>query len=414
MKKINIKSIVYSLILSITLCGGFIFQACEEYPDKYESSGGNPTVYYIRKTDPALADSMLVGAYMESVICLVGDNLTSIKQIYFNDQKAVLNTSFMTSNTLIVSVPGTIPSTVTNKMYMVTTGNDTVNYDFKVIVPAPIVASMSNEYAKEGDVVTISGDYLIDDANQPLKITMAGNIPVTDIKSIEKTKVTFVVPSGAQKGYVNVTSIYGTSRSKFQFHDDRGMILDWDNTNANGGWRAGVIKNNDPVEGISGSYVRFSGDLKGKAGESWNEDGFSFNLWGTANGRPQGDLFDTDLSKAVLKFEVNVPQAWSACALQLIFTPWSTTNTNSYIADTKVPRGLWNPWQSSGSFTTDGWITVSIPLSEFKYTHTGSVITPAPVGNYGGLTFFVFHGGVDGTDCSPVICIDNIRVVPNE
>jgi len=29
-----------------------------------------------------------------------------------------------------------------------------------------------------------------------------------------------------------------------------------------------------------------------------------------------------------------------------------------------------------------------------------------------GLTFFVWNGGVSGTDCNPVICIDNIRVVP--
>lgn len=64
--------------------------------------------------------------------------------MYFNDQKAILNTSFMTKkNTLLVDVPGTIPSTVTNKIYMITNGNDTVNYDFKVLVPGPVISSMS-------------------------------------------------------------------------------------------------------------------------------------------------------------------------------------------------------------------------------------------------------------------------------
>jgi hypothetical protein len=152
-----------------------------------------------------------------------------------------------------------------------------------------------------------------------------------------------------------------------------------------------------------------SGDL-----ETWDEDNFSFNLWGKANGRPEGDLFDIPLESAQLKFEVNVTQNWSASALQMIFTPWSTTDTNGYIADNTTPRGLWRPWESTGSYTTDGWIKVSFPLTNFKYSHTGATLTMAPPGNYGGLTFFVYHGGITGTDCTPYISIDNIRVVPIE
>ena len=59
-------------------------------------------------------------------------------------------------------------------------------------------------------------------------------------------------------------------------------------------------------------------------------------------------------------------------------------------------------------------MTVSIPLTEFKYDHTGGTLEVAPKGSYGGLTFFVYHGGIAGTACTPYICIDNIRVVPNE
>ena len=98
------------------------------------------------------------------------------------------------------------------------------------------------------------------------------------------------------------------------------MILDWDNLNADGGWRAGNLRTDDPVEGISGKYVYFSGAIPGDLSD-WNEDGFSFNLWGSANGRPEGDLFDIDPSTALLKFEVNVLDGWSSNALQMIFTP---------------------------------------------------------------------------------------------
>lgn len=392
-----------------------LFQACnQEMPGEYIIAEGVPEVYYIRVPDPAAADSLIVAAYMDNTICLIGENLNSIKEIYFNDQQAILNNSFITKNTLFVNIPKTIPTNVTNKIYMIAAVGDTVEYDFGVLVPAPTVSSISCEYAHDGDEATLNGDYFLDDPNTPLSITMGGNVPVTEITSISKKQVSFVIPEGAQKGYINVTSIYGTSRSKFQFRDDRGMILDWDNTNANGGWRAGVIRDGDPVEGISGNYVYFNGSLSGEIGATWNEDGFSFNLWGTANGRPEGDLFDTDISSALLKFEVNVLTDWSSCALQMIFTPWATTGTNGYIADGATPRGLWYPWLDEGTYTTDGWVTVSFPLSNFKYDHEGKSLEVAPKGSYGGLTFFVFHGGIAGTDCTPTICIDNIRVVPAE
>ena len=120
-------------------------------------------------------------------------------------------------------MPKTIPEVVTNKIYMVTTGKDTVDFDFSVLVPAPAVNSISNEYAHDGQEVVLRGDYFIDDPNSPLSITMAGNLPVPaeNILSVEKNAVRFVVPEGAEKGYINVSTIYGTSRSKFQFRDDR-------------------------------------------------------------------------------------------------------------------------------------------------------------------------------------------------
>jgi hypothetical protein len=389
-----------------------LVQACDDNDDKFTLTDGTPEIYYVRIPNPESADSLVVEAFMDNTIVLVGNNLTSIKEMWFNDKQAVLNSSLITDATLFVTIPKEIPTVVTDKIYMITKINDTITYDFGVQVPSPVVSSISNEYERDGNTAILYGDYFINDPNKPLKIMMPGNIPVTEIKSIEKTKVTFVVPEGSQKGYINVNSLYGSGRSKFQFRDDRGMILDWDNLNANGGWRAGKIKNSDP-EGISGNYVYFTGAMRGDL-ETWDEDNFSFNLWGKLNGRPEGDLFDIPLDSAQLKFEVNVTQNWSAGALQMIFTPWSTGDTNGYIADNTTPRGLWRPWESTGSYTTDGWVTVSFPLTNFKYDHTGSTLEMAPPGNYGGLTFFVYHGGITGTDCTPYISIDNIRVVPIE
>lgn len=412
MKNIAINRTTQLIFLFLVVSLMALLTSCEEDSGKFEPTGGNPEVFYVRTTSPESADSLIVAAYMDNVICMVGSNFKSIRELYFNDQKAVLNTSFITDHTLIVNVPKTIPGVVSNKIYMVSE-EDTVSYDFRVVVPSPVVKSMSCEYAHVGDEVTVYGDYFINDPNVPLSIKMAGNVLVTEITNIEKTAVSFIVPEGAQKGYLNVNSIYGAGRSKFQYLDDRGMILDWDKLNASGGWRSGVIRNDDPVEGISGDYVYFYGEMQGEVGATWNEDGFSFNLWGDANGRQEGDLFDTPITEALMKFEINVPQAWSAGAMQMIFTPWGLVGTTSYIYE-DVPRGVWEPWAETGSYTTDGWVTVSIPLTEFKYTRFGNPLEQAEEGNYGGLTFFVHAGITPGTTCNPVICIDNIRVVPAE
>ncbi|MDE6693682.1 MAG: hypothetical protein K2K05_09880, partial [Muribaculaceae bacterium] len=128
------------------------------------------------------------------------------------------------------------------------------------------------------------------------------------------------------------------------------------------------------------------------------------------------------LENLQMKFECLVPSSapWSSCAMQLMFTGNDhvtyNTGTNAYYSDTSMARGLWNPWQATGSYDTGNeWVTVSVPISNFIYTHEGGAAgSPVSKGDMTGLTFFVWHGGVAGTTCSPYICIDNIRVVPIE
>lgn len=410
---INRKNIISSVFLIVTIAiVGLLFQGCEEYPHEYEITGGVPIVDYIRVADPEKSDSLIVSASLNSTVALIGDNLTSITEMWFNDKQAYLNTSFITANSMFVTIPNEIPEAVSNKIYMIA-GKDTVEYDFNVVVPPPAPRSMVCEFIADGEQAIIKGNYFINDENVPLRVFFSGNLE-GEVQNVNENydEIIVTVPSGAGVGPVTVKTIYGSGHSTFYFRDDRNYILDWDELDAAGGWRSGNIANSVPA-GINGNYVRFKGDMTGAVGDTWNEDNFSFNLWNASNGRPDVPFYDGDLNEAVLKFECYVVDEWRASALQMIFTPYEVSGTNAYLADNVTMRGLWNPWVATGSYQSEGWVTVSIPMSEFHYYHDGKD-AGANISNemLGGLTFFVYHGGVEGKDCRVHMCIDNIRIVP--
>ena len=110
--------------------------SCADEPDKYEVASGLPSVSYVRclsteiespndKPDMHYTNGELVTeASPQSIICLVGKNLRSVYEMYFNDKKAILNSSYITDNTLVVQIPRSVPETVTDKIYMINTETD--------------------------------------------------------------------------------------------------------------------------------------------------------------------------------------------------------------------------------------------------------------------------------------------------
>jgi hypothetical protein len=406
-RNIKIKNPVsIAMLLLATLFSGTLFQACE----KSETDSGMPVVNYIRLNDPAKSDSLIVSALMGNIIVLMGENMQDVNQIWFNDQQASVNTNLVTSNAIIVTVPNVIPGVVTNQMRLITSNKkDTLVVPFNVKVPGPQLDAMLCEYVPTGGTAVIQGNYFIDDPSSPLKVIFPGNIEGT-VTSITIHEIKVTVPSGSGVGPIQVKTIYGSTNSTFFFRDDRNILLDFDTKTAAGGWRSGVIK--DSPDPISGNYVKFTGTMSGKSGATWNEDAFSFDLWPSSNGRPDAPVYTGNLANAVIKFECNVVEPWQAGAMQMIFTPYSTANTNGYIGDSKVPRGLWIPWKATGSYKTEGWTTVTLPLSDFKYAGDGSICSTSFTADMiSGLTFFIWNGGVDGVDGTITMYIDNIRVV---
>jgi hypothetical protein len=404
------------LLAGITLLTAIVFAGCQkEEPGKYEPTGGVPTIYYVRPPSAKAADSLLTGAYMGDPICLVGNNLTSIRELYFNDRKAVLNINFITKNTLLVNVPKDLPGDVSNKIFMITGSGEKADYDFTVLMPAPSVQRIKCEQVPEGGNVVLLGDYFLNDnPSKPLAITIGGYaIPSEDVTDIQKTQITFRAPASNVKGQISVITAYGSGRSNAIFRDDRGLITGFEEGFVAGWGRPSVARiQNDPEYALNGYYCRLDGNIT--AGENVaTEDNFTINYWGEDNGVPTGNLFTADPATAILKLEVNVLETWSA--LPMIFSFYAQNEEQNYLWNDAGPRGVWVPWLETGAYTSGGWETVAIPLADFKYNGAGAEVPLSTA--FGSLGISLHNRGNaawSGADCSPVILIDNVRVVPGE
>ena len=424
------KRLFNSLLLLSAFAVTAVFTACEDEPDKYKISGGHPTIRYIRPVNVETSDSILTGAYMDNNICIVGENLRSITKMFFNDQEAKLVPSLITDHTMIVTVPGKIPGEVFNKIFMVNNDKDTTTYDFKVLVPGPSINSMTNEWAKAGEQAILYGNYFVDDPNTPLSLSINGT-KVT-IEDFDISHLTFTIPEGLEEGPIEVTTVYGKQKAKFNYHDTRGMLFNDFGTGdagaastglTNHGWHNQKIVSDE--NSLDGSYLLL-GDCN-IDDDAWEDGSLSFEYWpgdwdGTftgANSRLSDLVSFADFANMALKFEVNIPASnpWTNLSLQCIFSGDAQvtlpTANNTFFNGTDYPRGLWTPWSKTGSYDTGGkWVTVTLPFSTFKYKHDGTPAgTPLTADNFTGLTLFVWKGVTSGTTCHPIIRIDNIRAV---
>ena len=417
----------YIGILAVLLLGA----SCDkqDYPDRFRQTAGVPTVDFVRYADK---DVFITQAYMDEVLCIVGSNLRSVHEVYFNDQQAVLNTSFMTDNTLLVSVPGKPATEKTDKIYLVTADGQTVSFDFKVLPPAPKVTSLSNEWAAEGEEVTLNGRYFIDVTG----VSLPG-AEVTDYTVVSSEAISFKIPAGANPGPVEVVTASGSGRSSFQYKDSRNMLFDWDGTYGfalGHGWRAGdkvlCAPGTHAFPALDGNYIAFSSEFDGTPYGAWAEDPCSFDYWAGEVGSDYPPLYSLPtfaqyitkygVGGLCLKFEILVPTSnpWTCVAMQLMFSSEQNVSDsqmdNGYFSDEDFPRAVWEPWAATGSFDTgDKWQTVSIPLTEFTKKSDGSACATKLDDSYlHGLSFFVWGGSQEGKPGTPIIAIDNIRVVP--
>ncbi len=357
------------------------FASCEK--DDLPNNGV-PRIRYVRITDPTAADSLLVGAGQGQLIAIVGENLQDTREIWFNDQKSYLTSTYITSTTILVSVPNPIPIEIANKVKLVFGNGNILEYEFEVQISEPVVASMHCEYVATGDVATIRGDFFY----EPLTVTFTGGVE-GELVSVEDQIVKVKVPEGAQPGQITVTTNFGSTKSDFWFRDNRNIIISSDPFT--GWWNASYVVSapgpDDPPL-INGNYIRVK---KVIGAWSWNEiaGGPASAMGDISKNIPDEAILKPELYN--LKFEFNTLKPYNNSQIRFNFGTQAEDN-NNYI---------WSP-----PFDTEGkWQTVTISYDELVKSYVVK-----PVVNPNGYWTRILIQGPGELDAD--ICMDNFRIVP--
>lgn len=243
------------------------------------------------------------------------------------------------------------------------------------------------------------------------------------------------------QGNIRVKSIYGTGQSVFQYKDTRNILFDWDGKYegalaAGNSWSGDDEKKGQTISSvppIDGNYLVLGPSTL--LGGQWETPNAYVMMYWPDQHATQGcvPLYDLpqfkkmleeyELEDLAVKFEVYVPTSnpWMAEGMQIQFTSLDEVSmenqNNDYVyGEGKEPRGVWVPWEETGSYDTGNqWVTVTLKMSEFSKQVSGVVSeTEFTKEKLAGLSIFLRGGGVDGKECEPIICMDNIRVVPVE
>jgi hypothetical protein len=380
MKSFN--KILLILFMTVGIVSTFI--SC-----KKDEAVGAPSITYVRVTKPESSDSLLVGAGQGQLIAIVGNNLQDAVQIWFNDQQARLTPTYITSTSILVSVPTVIPLTVSNKLKIIFSNGDSLLYNFQVQISKPVVTSMLSEFVKAGDIATINGNYFY----TPVTVTFTGGVTGT-IVSVTPLQIQVQVPSGAQPGPITVKTNFGQATSIFWFRDPRNHIIDGDP--AEGWWSTYLVTtpnpaNGDPVQ-ISGNYYRFKKQTKAWVWDAPEVAGGPASSMPTLSKNIPDDAILNPANYNV-KFEVNTLKPYNKSQI-LLNVGLLDQDNNAYI---------WRP-----PYDTKGqWQTVTIPFDEMVASYTVKPVLSS-TGYWSRILVF------GGDDFDADIAFDNLRIVPKK
>lgn len=401
----KIKSLFKALLL--LLVSSLFIVAC----DKDEV--GLPEIKSVRSTDPAKADSTFTNSLPGNWIIIEGKNFDGLQSVSINETEVYINSSFVTNEAIVLQIPSDIPTlatnaSVSNKIKLVTATGECV-YDFIMMISPPVVYSLSNEMAPAGEKLYISGAnfYVIDSIIFPGGVIVSSGFEINDGANL----IAVTVPEGiTEGGAVVVKNVFGRALSPGDFNSKKGLLCNFDDKNTYI-WGSTVLSNDGTYPGASGQFNQMKSDDVGPGSYDWWSNfkccSIDSSLWISP------ENMTDNIADWAIKFELFVAKPWnSGCLLLNANNGW-------------VYTARYAPWvvnEERTDFQTSGWITVSIPLNEFrtKGTADGNGLQAKSLANLvtsRGTAFLTImfindaQQGIDPKLISIDFGIDNIRVV---
>jgi len=379
------KKNIYRLFAVIAFVVAGILISCSD-----DSEIGTPVIKYIRITEPLSSDSLLVAAGQGQMVAIIGENLGTAIELWFNDQRAELNTTFIYDKSIIARVPAEIPLVVNDELMLKFRNGETLTYNFNVDISAPSVLRMKSEYVEEGGVATIFGNFFY----EPLQVTFSGGVE-GEIVSVTDNTLEVTVPAGAGSGPVTVASNFGSTESTFWFRDDRNVFASFDVPLANGVWRGpdNIVETDPDINNVSGKFTRVNENLGAWPFYELYGGPMEGDIGAEASNIPQGAI--SNPAGYDLKFEINTLASLTGATMRLHIGNAMNDGLDA------ARQSSYYAWEVN--LDTGGeWQTVTIPWASvyqgFDYDATGYSV------------FIYFHGP------NPAVHnfgLDNLRVVPN-
>jgi hypothetical protein len=355
----QIKKSLSCTILCLVVGSAFFLNSC-----KKEETGA-PVITRVRFIDPDVADSSVVSASLGQWLVIQGSNFNDLQEVYFNNLKTSFNPTLVTGNNIVILVSDNTPTLATdsanaiNELKVVTKHGVAV-FTLTILPPPPVLDSLSCEFAKAGETLTIYGKYFYFVES----VTFPGGIQGTDIVT-ESTGTTckVKVPEGiTEGGKIMVKSQSGNSTigrtcnfndtTSIFFNCENGAAINLQGTN---GVKFYNTTDNPEIPSCLGKYALSYAD-EIAPGVSWMPaTAFESNYLGSKFTYPDYPL-TTLGSDLELRFEVFIKNTWNSGFYEMAFLSDSATSAwkNAYSAMVYPPANK-----------TKTWITVRVPLTKF-------------------------------------------------
>ncbi|HOY04997.1 MAG TPA: glycan-binding surface protein [Saprospiraceae bacterium] len=320
---------------------------------------------------------------VNNVLTITGNDLDIVSKVQFmgGTEAPVLSASL---TELTVNVP---VGTQSGPIHLIANNGDDVISAISLTILASTSATVTSmpASARPGDMIDIVGVNL----DVVTQVVFPIDITATMFGIKTETLIQVVVPENAKTGngtiklitatgeiietpVINITGVDPVVDPTLVFFNFDDLTYWWNDTGT---------AQNDPALSLDGSnYYYVDHSCNGWTGFFWRNGQNNF----------PGATIGTNVNDYVLKFDINVLDPITGGEFA-----WRMKGSSGDF------WYYWKPWQDTGTYVTNGWVTVTIPLNSF-YAGTTQIADLSTITEDFGVAF---NNGASQVKA----CIDNVR-----